>query len=62
MCIHFTGAAGACESIPLIIQSHPNSEHVAVAGCKVIAFMSEQTSNGFAARFGHAGACEAVVG
>lgn len=56
------GAAGACESIPLIIQSHPNSEQVAVAGCKVIAFMSEQTVNGFAVRFGHAGACEAVVG
>ena len=55
------GVAGACESIPVILQAHPGSEHVACAGCDVISFMSEVVSNGFAARFGQAGGCEAVV-
>jgi hypothetical protein len=53
--------AGGCETIPLVLQAHPNSDHVASAGCDVITFMSEVLSNGFAARFGHGGACEAVV-
>ena len=56
-----TGAAGACESIPAILQQHPGSEHVASAGCDAISFMSEQLRNGLAERFGQAGACEAVV-
>jgi hypothetical protein len=55
------GVAGACESIPVILQAHPGSEYVASAGCDVISFMSETVTNGFAARLGQAGACEAVV-
>lgn len=58
--IHYTytlnaGVAGACESIPVILQAHPTSEYVACAGCDVISFMSEVSTNGFAARFGQAG-------
>lgn len=53
--------AGACESIPVVLQSHPASESVAIAGCDVVSFMSETIANGYAERFGHAGACEAVV-
>jgi hypothetical protein len=53
--------AGACESIPVILQAHPSNEYVASAGCDVISFMSETLGNGFAARFGQAGGCEAVV-
>jgi hypothetical protein len=45
----------------VIIQAHQYSDHVAGAGCDVISFMSENISNGFVTRFGHAGACEAVV-
>jgi hypothetical protein len=45
----------------VILQAHPGSEYVASAGCDVISFMSETVTNGFAARFGQAGACEAVV-
>lgn len=55
------GVAGACESIPVILQAHPSNEYVASAGCDVISFMSETLTNGFAARFGQAGGCEAVV-
>ena len=55
------GTMGACETIPIIMQAHHASEHVAGAGCDVISFMSENISNGFASRFGHLGACEAVV-
>ncbi len=29
-------SAGACETVPLLLQSHPNNEHVAGAGCDVI--------------------------
>ena len=50
------GVAGACESIPVILQAHPTNEYVASAGCDVISFMSEVCTNGFAARFGQAGA------
>ncbi len=63
--------AGGCETIPVIIQAHQNSEHVAGAGCDVIAFMAENNNaansagsgsgSGFAARLGHAGGCEAVI-
>jgi hypothetical protein len=55
------GVAGACESIPVILQAHPGNEYVACAGCDVISFMSETLTNGFAARFGQAGGCEAVI-
>ncbi len=62
------GMAGGCETIPVILQAHQNSEHVAGAGCDVIAFMAEirgsaegAVNAGFAARLGHAGGCEAVV-
>lgn len=53
--LSLTGVAGACESIPVILQAHPTSEYVASAGCDVISFMSEVSTNGFAARFGQAG-------
>jgi hypothetical protein len=53
--------AGACETIPIIMQAHQYSEAVAGAGCDAIAFMADNLLNGFAARLGHAGACEAVV-
>ena len=45
----------------MILQAHPSSEYVACAGCDVISFMSETLTNGFAARFGQAGGCEAVI-
>lgn len=55
------GQAGACETIPVIMQAHQFSESVAGAGCDAIAFLAENIANGFVARLGHAGACEAVV-
>ena len=48
-------------SLCVCVQAHQYSEHVAGAGCDVIAFMADNVQNGFAARLGHAGACEAVV-
>lgn len=53
--------AGACETVPIIMQAHQFSEQVAGAGCDVISFMGENVLNGFVTRFGHAGGCEAVV-
>jgi len=45
----------------VILQAHPNKAYVASAGCDVISFMSETLTNGYAARYGQSGACEAII-
>jgi hypothetical protein len=56
-----SGVAGLCETLPLILQSHPSISSIAIAGSDAMSFISEQLTNGYAERLGHAGGCEAIV-
>lgn len=41
----YLGAAGVCETVPVIIQAHLNNDHIAAVACDLIAFLCEDQRN-----------------